>query len=306
MAKVLAARGAQGEIVKSLQQRLKDAGFDPGPADGDFGRKTEGVVQALQQARGLAVTGEIDAATWAALTPETPPSLRDRCLQVTAAFEGHGFSRARGNWDGAGLTWGIIGFTLQSGEVGRIVLEINGRNPEVLREAFGSQSEAVLAILRASKKEQMKWADRISLGKNKVRLAEPWRSAFARLGESAVAREIQAAHADRDYFQPALGTVSRYGLTTELGVALAFDIQVQDGGIRAAARRQIERARAAQPLPREQDLRILVAHAVAENARQQQADVLARKLTLATGAGKVHGETYVLRNWGLDESPFAG
>jgi hypothetical protein len=32
-------------------------------------------------------------------------------------------------------------------------------------------------------------------------------------------------------------------------------------------------------------------------------DVLSRKLALATGAGAVHGGTYVLRNWGLADLP---
>lgn len=39
------------------------------------------------------------------------PAALDRSLQVTAAFEGHGFGMLQGNWDGAWLTWGIIGFT---------------------------------------------------------------------------------------------------------------------------------------------------------------------------------------------------
>jgi hypothetical protein len=30
-------------------------------------------------------------------------------------------------------------------------------------------------------------------------------------------------------------------------------------------------------------------------------DVRDRKLTLATGSGRVHGGTFVLRNWGLDD-----
>ena len=34
-----------------------------------------------------------------------------------------------------------------------------------------------------------------------------------------------------------------------------------------------------------------------------QADVLERKLTIATGAGRVHGRHYAVANWGLGEYP---
>jgi len=53
---------------------------------------------------------------------------------------------------------------------------------------------------------------------------------------------------------------------------------------------------------KERELRIIVAHAVANASKPAfRADMLSRKLTMATGAGVVHGETYVLRNWGVDE-----
>ena len=38
-------------------------------------------------------------------------------------MEGHGFTMVAGDFDGAGLTWGIIGFTLKHGEIQRIVQE---------------------------------------------------------------------------------------------------------------------------------------------------------------------------------------
>ncbi|MEZ5713792.1 MAG: lytic murein transglycosylase [Paracoccaceae bacterium] len=43
---------------KRLQQRLTDAGYDTGGADGVLGAKTEAAIRAWQQARGLPVTGE--------------------------------------------------------------------------------------------------------------------------------------------------------------------------------------------------------------------------------------------------------
>jgi hypothetical protein len=77
---------------------------------------------------------------------------------------------------------------------------------------------------------------------------------------------------------------------------------VQNGGIKAAARQKIEAALKEHPVAREIDLRILIAQAVADKASPRfRKDVLDRKMTLATGAGPVHGAMYVLRNWGVDD-----
>lgn len=59
--------GATGELVKKLQLRLKEWGFDPGAADGEFGRQTYEALQALQRKLGVEPTGELDAATTQAI-----------------------------------------------------------------------------------------------------------------------------------------------------------------------------------------------------------------------------------------------
>ena len=52
--------------VKSYQQALKSAGFDPGPIDGVRGPKTIAAVRAFQAAKGLAVDGVVGPKTTAA------------------------------------------------------------------------------------------------------------------------------------------------------------------------------------------------------------------------------------------------
>ena len=53
--------------IKELQQALTSAGFDPGPADGDFGQRTEAAVTAFQQANGLSADGVVGPETASAL-----------------------------------------------------------------------------------------------------------------------------------------------------------------------------------------------------------------------------------------------
>jgi peptidoglycan hydrolase-like protein with peptidoglycan-binding domain len=52
-------RGMQGEDVKKLQEDLKAIGYDPGEADGIFGKKTEDAVKKFQKDKGLRVDGVV-------------------------------------------------------------------------------------------------------------------------------------------------------------------------------------------------------------------------------------------------------
>jgi putative peptidoglycan binding protein/glycosyl hydrolase family 46 len=306
MARVLFARGVSGEIIKKIQRRLTALSFDTKGIDGFYGNDTRDAVLAFQGANSLAPTGEVDVTTWEKLMETPILSVRDRSLQLTSTFEGHGFTLAQGNFDGAGVTWGVIGFTLSGGELSKFILQINKQNPQFINQAFGGEMDELIKIMGAPQAQQLLWADRISLGVDKVTLAEPWLSAFQKFGEIEEVQALQLELADRDYFQPAVQTAKEFGLKTELGLALSFDIHVQNGGISPSAREEIEDNLAAHPVTSEQELRVIIANAVANNAKKKyREDVRSRKLTIATGSGQVHGATFVLRNWGLDESPFS-
>ncbi len=119
-------RGCLGTPVASLQQSLANAGFDPGPVDGDFGPKTEAAVIEFQRAFGLVPDGICGPLTYAALdrTGDLPSRgtgpLRGRTVVIDP---GHG-----GAEPGAISPWGDKekDFTLNIGSKVKNYLENQG------------------------------------------------------------------------------------------------------------------------------------------------------------------------------------
>ncbi len=297
MQALVLAQGARGALVRRLQQGLVESSYDTGGVDGRYGPRTTAAVRMAQKQRRLTETGGVDPVTWAAITGEAVPPLLGRALQLRAAFEGHGFGLPKGNFDGAGITWGIIGFTLRHGEARRIIQEAEQQDPAFVRGAFGNDADELLRVLALPLTDQLSWADQRNIGASRAGLAEPWATHFTAFGDLPAVQIIQLRHVTRNYFQPATATAARYGLKTELGLALCFDIHVQDGGVNPRAAAAIDAA--LDPAAPEPGRRLLVAKCVAAQARPDyRADVEARKTTIATDAGSVHRAAYTLANWG--------
>jgi Putative peptidoglycan binding domain len=300
MSRPLFARGAKGHLIGRLQQALSGGGFYTGRVDGDFGGGTERAVTQFQQTNDLPATGRVDDVAWSRALHSDIPALFERCLQITTRMEGHGFTMVAGDFDGAGLTWGIIGFTLKHGELAAIMREVFAANPAVVQRSFGDRSDELMRMMVADWEAQHAWARSISTGPRMAGVAEPWRSAFARFGSEEIVQASQLRRAREDYFAPALVSAHRVGLATELGVALCFDVHVQNGGIKKAAMATIETGRKTKRS--EKALRTLVAEAVAaQSSAKYRNDVLARKRAIASGEGDVHGEHLRFADWGLGE-----
>ena len=55
------------EVVKQVQERLSQQGYDPGPVDGKMGPKTQQALKKLQEDRSLQTSGQLDQQTLATL-----------------------------------------------------------------------------------------------------------------------------------------------------------------------------------------------------------------------------------------------
>ncbi|MFF7705314.1 peptidoglycan-binding domain-containing protein [Streptomyces lydicus] len=65
-------QGTEGlQTLKELVQRsLRNAGFDPGPINGEFGPTTAAAVRSFQAAEGIPADGVVGPQTWSALPSE--------------------------------------------------------------------------------------------------------------------------------------------------------------------------------------------------------------------------------------------
>lgn len=295
------ARGSFGDLVALLQAGLARQGHYTRTVDGDFGGGTDRAVRSFQADKGWMQDGRADADTWQAATGLPWPQLFDRCLQLTARFEGHGYRLIAGNFDGAGLTWGVIGFTLAAGGIQAIVNEVAMRDPSVLTAAFGAKAPELLQQLQQPPAKLMKWADSISEGANKQTVSEPWRTGFATLGAQPLVQEMQRRRAREKYFEPATATAARLGMANERDVALCFDIHVQNGGVKSTTETAYRNALAGAGAPQTPaDKRALLARLVADSAsKKYRDDVFSRKNAIATGQGVVHEALFVMDNWAL-------
>ena len=289
-----------GSIVTDIQASLNAITLSDIKVDGSFGGQTEQAVTGFQTARGLPVTGTVSDTTWAALMHSTEPPIFERCLQVVASFEGTHFTLIEGNFDGAGLTWGIIGFTLVNGEISSLLGEIQAKFRELISQAFGHDAAELLQRLGPNTSAQTRMDFANSISGPRFRVAEPWRSGFDNLGRQREVQRLQIERARAKYWtEIALRDARDLGLTEELDLLLMFDIAVQDGGMRSKGRLASAQARLNSHMSG-LDRRSTIAGVVVDTIDGDfKEDVRQRKMCIARGRGTVHRGNYELTGWGL-------
>jgi hypothetical protein len=302
--------GSKGDEVRRIQEKLKALGIYKGPVDGDFGGGTGAAVRRFQGTERLAVDGTVGPLTWRALFKEEIPApqinyrpLDYRCLALTGSFETGAaipdcFAGLSGDFDGQGLSFGVLQWNFGQGSLQPLLKKMCTNHGELVRSVFHEQYDQLLAMLSAPKSGQMDFARSIQ-DPNRKRVMEPWKGMFKTLGRTGEFQRIEADAANALY--KAAGQLCRdYGLWSERGVALMFDIKTQNGSINSTIKAQIldDFSKIPPSLPEEEQetarLRI-VANRRAEAANKKWVeDVRERKLCIANGSGNVHGITYDL------------
>jgi hypothetical protein len=212
------------------------------------------------------------------------------------------FCRTTGDFDGQGISFGALQWNIGQGTLQPMLSEMIFRHRAVCLEIFRDRLRELETMLTARLTEQLSFARFIQDGRNQI--MEPWQSMLKTLGRTTEFCEIQA-RAAAHLFARASALAGEYGLQSSRGIALMFDILTQNGSIGEDVRAEITRDFAAISAgtaeAREVARMRIIARRRAAAARPAfRQDVLARKMTIAEGAGTVHGIRYELdRQFGI-------
>lgn len=291
-------------LISILQAGLKHQGLYASRVDGDYGAGTVTAVRAYQQREGITSDGECRESDWIGITGIPAPSVFDRSLHLTAAFEGHGFDLVVGNFDNAYLTWGIIGYTLKH-DLPRFIQNVDSRFPGKVAQAFGSYEQEFRNILVASNSAKERWANSISQGSNRYPVRPDWREKFANLGSFPEVQSLQIEDSKERYWAIAVRDAKRWGAEDALDMALFFDTAVQNGGGgRASIAGPMDDFTRDEPSVKGEARRLRWARIIADGSNAFAInDVYSRRSTIAKGEGRVHGDHFKLADWGLNPTP---
>lgn len=252
--------------------------------------------------------------------------------KITTIYEGGGVT---GDFDGQGISIGYLQWNMGSGTLQPMLREMaNGANTkdkfntifnEIVNHKLSNgkivkipMAEALREVLNRSKSEQLAWAKSINDSNNHI--TEPWKSAFKMLIKDPSFNKIEDQFA-KPYLNTAIKIMNdeNFGVKTVRGYALAFDIAVQNGSVKASAQKLIKEALSGEnnkltnpnhiSLTRNQKAVIkdlqqklqgvndpetkklyytAAAVAISSNDRFVK-DVWSRKAAIVSGSGKVHG-----------------
>lgn len=304
--------GSSGEDVARIQKTLKGKGLYDGTEDGVFDDRTETAVKAFQTGSGLVADGIVGAATWARLFPlaAVTGDLSSRCLALTGSFETGQlapdcFAAVTGNFDGQGMSFGALQWNFRQGTLQPLLIEMFDSHHDIAMKIFGDDLDPLVKAVKEGKDASVAFAISIQEQREKT-LTIHWRQMFRQLGLTSEFQAIETKGA-ADYHRKGVRLCRDYGLWTQRGLALMFDIAVQNGGISDKIMAMISRDVAGlKPDLSPQDMEVQKMRIVA-NRRAEAAnpafveDVRKRKLCIAEGKGIVHGIAYDLAGqFGLD------
>lgn len=236
-----------------------------------------------------------------------------RCLALTASIEtSRGvpdcFGITAGDHDDQGMSFGALQFAMKPGSLGKLLLDIERRDPSALDTAFGPRAGAIRDVMHSDTPAQLAWARSIQAPKARV-INDPWRAMFRKLGTLPACQDAQVAAAQAK-FNGARILCGEYGLWSERGVAMMFDVIVQHGSISSLVKHAILGEFETLAVSGREAIEVaklrVIGRRRAEACRPQYvAQVKARRETIATGHGRIHGRFYNLdAEYGIGLRPF--
>lgn len=221
-----------------------------------------------------------------------------RALMLTAQFEGsgNGYKTIAGNFDGVGLSLGIIQWNIGNGTLQPLFSDILSNNRELVLSIFGEDKTKELeSMLTKSLPEQLNWAIGINDTSGKLIKTE-WSELFETLCETPEFQEVQDDHI-KPYKNRAIEKCALFGgFSTNRAYAFMFDCSVQVGGF---YQDEVDDIRAQITGDMSEIERLRVIADVLRPTRGE--DSYARRICIVNGTGTVHSTQIDLSDYGIDD-----
>jgi len=162
--------------------------------------------------------------------PESPARLLDnqtmyRIIRAVALpLSGDALYSAVAADDQLGLLYGLVLFPQASKHLGSVLRLMRSRAEAAFLDAFGSAADELLAVTGAATP-----ARRLTAVRGQFLWHEPWPSRFRRAGEIPVFQAAQNEEAIENQLKPIIQPALSLGLTTERGLAVAYDAVATKG-----------------------------------------------------------------------------
>jgi hypothetical protein len=307
---VIYKKGSSGESVRRIQQALQDTTYLTDNPDGIFGSRTENAIRNFQKATGLQVDGVVGPETWKRLFPDSEPashppsaSIESRCLALTGSFETSRlppdcFAALTGNFDGQGISFGALQWNFGQGTLQPLLLQMINEHYDIIKNIFNENLERLTDAITGEISTALSFADSIH-DPDRRRVKREWKDMFTALGRTPEFQEIETSGAIT-YTKHGKHLCHEYGLWSERGRALMFDICVQNSSIPEKVKIKIEADFQALSYSMSDDEFETAKMEIIANRRAEASnprfieDVRSRKLCIARGKGIVHGASYDL------------
>lgn len=165
-----------------------------------------------------------------------------KAVEITSLFETGkrgGFHGLSGNFDGQGLSFGLVNWTIGTGSLQPLLREFAGEHPARWASIFGIDAARFGQLIarkdKAARKQQHRFAiEQMNIvssnarGKRIWTVRQPWAGYFRRLSEDREFQKIQVRHV-RDLLATAADYCRRFRFTSEAAFCFMFDAVASHG-----------------------------------------------------------------------------
>jgi RHS repeat-associated protein len=209
---------------------------------------------------------------------------KEIALKVSGAYEGvnPSYSSLAGNFDGAGMSWGIIQFNFGQNTLGPLLTKMKDKNPSAFKNAFAEEGDynSLTTALNGNTTQQKNWAINMQNNSN-----DRWKSIFNNLANIPEFQGLQL-EAVKQYDDNAINIIqwmrSKYPSLMEkinLSTFVALhDLAVQQGTIENAKSNIIASCQQSTPNTQDKFIRIVVKERGATANSLWRADCISRRL----------------------------